>query len=145
MARHATRAAIAAMLLASSWGAASVSCGAGEQKPPVTVTHLTIWNRSEFELLELYATPDTHYAGAENHLSQPLLNEARVTIPFASGEYVTVVRRRVAGGERIAFTTAEPIEPRQDYSILVVFQESFRLEPPEDQNMSDDGAPSGGD
>lgn len=131
------------MLLASSWGAASVGCAAQEPEPPVTVTHLTIWNRSEFELLELYVTPDTHYAGADNHLSEPLPDEARVTVPFASGDYVTVVRRRVAGGERIAFTTAEPIEPKEDYSILLVFQESFRLEPPDDQNSFEDGGPAG--
>lgn len=134
MGRQTILAATAASLLAFALSAAILGCGPGGPMKPSEVTHLVIWNRSEFELLELYVTTDTRYIGATSLLPQPLADEGRITIQFGGGEYVTVVRRRVAGGERIAFTTAEPVSPSADYSVLIVFQESFRLQDPDPLN-----------
>jgi hypothetical protein len=95
---------------------------------------LTIWNRSEFELLEVRVHDTLDYQNAPNQLQNPPLpDEGQIEVPFESGQYVTVIRRRVSGGERIAFTTGQGLDvPTNSYTLLV-FQQSFRLLPPEDE------------
>jgi hypothetical protein len=124
------RAATTILLSIMVAGSSSLGCGQFPDELP-EVTQLIVWNRSEFELLELYVTPDTRYLGATNLLEQPLPDEDDITVAFSQSEYVTVVRRRVEAGERIALTTAEPVEPEADKSTLIVFQESFRLQTPD--------------
>ena len=110
---------------------AGAACGEDPISPgePSTVP-LTVLNRSLFELLEVRFHEAPGYAGAVNVLPDPLAHDATVELDFVSGEYVTVIRRRTEGGERIAFTTAWPLEVPSEGYVLVVFQEQFRLEEP---------------
>lgn len=106
---------------------------AGEAAPPQAVeVILGLWNRSQFELLEVrvHASPDA--LGAENLLAEPLAREATVELAFTSTYYVTVVRKKVDVGDAIALTTAEPVIAETDGFTLVVFDEAFRLLSPSD-------------
>jgi hypothetical protein len=93
---------------------------------------LTISNRSLFELLEVLVHDTLDYQNAPNLLQNPLPDEGQIGVPFESGQYVTVIRRRVSGGETIAFTTGRGLDVPENGYTLQVFQESFRLLPPED-------------
>ena len=109
---------------------------------------LNIWNRSQFELLELHVGAIT----LDNLLEEPLGIEDRFVIKaFPSGALVIVVRRKVEVGERIAIKTASGVSVPSPGYTLIVFDTSFRLLAPEnvDNPWGDTGmgdpVPVGGD
>ncbi len=119
--------------------------------PPPTSIDLTVVNRSLFELSEirLHRTPE--YRSSTNRLGQPLADDAEVTfVGIANNQYVTVIRRRIEAGKRIAFTTAWALKMTTNRQKLYVFQESFRLEShanvfPAEAGPMDGGDDDGGD
>ncbi|MEE8410098.1 MAG: hypothetical protein V3T05_10855 [Myxococcota bacterium] len=156
MTRRRVQTLIAVLLWAASWGSASYGCGAdelagGKAAPPPSI-ELTVHNRSEFELLEIriHSTPD--YRSSDNLLLQPLAHDAQVTfVGIPNHQYLTVIRRRVEAGKRIAFTTAHRLEMKTNRQLLYVFQESFRLvaldnvDPPEGGPIDGGGDNDSGD
>ena len=110
-------------------------------------THPGIWNRSQFDLLEIRVHPDSvSVEDADNFTPDGLAQEAHLLVPeFRSGDLVTAVRRRVDVGELIAVTTAEPVEINGYGYTLVVFDTSFRLlSPASADNPFADVYPDGG-
>lgn len=96
--------------------------------PPVPV-RLTLWNRSQFELLDVRAHEAPGYAGSANLLIEPLAIEARLDLDVLRGDRITVIRRKVEVGDTIALTTGRALTDIGDGSTLVVFDEAFRLLP----------------
>jgi hypothetical protein len=114
---------------------AALGCGGdlGEDFPsetPVDVT-LTVWNRSQFELLELRVHDGTDYDLVSSLLSTPLAIEAQADVPFTSLQRVTVFRRKVGVGDVIALTTSIGLPIFEEGYKLIVFDDSFRLLEPE--------------
>lgn len=99
---------------------------------PIDV-NLGVWNRSQFELLEVkaHANAEPHPEGP-NLLTEPLPPGTETVLPFTSTFHLTVVRKKVEVGEPIAFTTAVPVIAETDGFTLVVFDEAFRLLAPND-------------
>lgn len=93
---------------------------------------LIVRNRSEFEHLELRVHNTPNYMNVPNMFQNPLLDEAEIEVPFKNNQYITVIRRRVEGGTRIAFTTGQGLNVSTNGYTLLVFQQSFRLLRPED-------------
>jgi hypothetical protein len=106
------------------------ACGDGEGQVPVVDTTLTVLNRSQFELLELYVHELESYDEAENLLVAPLAPDAELVVDFTTYWFVTVVRLKIAVGDPIAVTTAEGLEVGAEGFTLIVFDESFRLMDP---------------
>jgi hypothetical protein len=103
---------------------------------------LTVWNSTQRPLEEVRVHDDTEYLEAANELLAPLEDDDRTVVDIISSQHVTVIRRNVDGGQRIAFTTATGLYVPTPGYVLQVFQESFRLHEPDFQ----DGAPpDGGD
>jgi hypothetical protein len=89
---------------------------------------LTVWNRSQFELLELHVHGSSGYQNTDNELEAPPLGlEAKIDLEVYTGNYFTVVRQRIDVGEEMALTTATPVSLGRDGYTLIVFDESFRL------------------
>lgn len=104
-------------------------CGTGDLGFPQP---LTLWNQSQYELLEVSVHPGPNSEGAPNLAEAGLLPGERLEVPeFMSGSFVTVVRRRVGVGDRIAVSTEEGVEvPGPGYT-LVIYDTSFRLLEPD--------------
>ncbi|MFC1611930.1 hypothetical protein ACFL6C_13290, partial [Myxococcota bacterium] len=95
------------LLTLGSWIAIQGCAGLGDAG---AIHSLVIWNRSQFDLLEVRIHSKTSFEQAENTTRDGLLTEAHVLVPeFVSGSYVTAIRRRVDVGERIAVTTADAV------------------------------------
>jgi hypothetical protein len=94
---------------------------------PVTIT---LWNRSQFELIDVRVHEDETYAEAPNVLTAPLAAEAQLPLDAQVGDFVTVIRRKIEVGDTIALTTARRLDDMRTGSTLVVFDEAFRLLPP---------------
>lgn len=108
------------------------ACGGDGLPHTALETVLTVWNRSQFELLELRVHDRLDYSGAANLLSAPLAVEERFDVDFVQGQYVTVIRRKVEVGETIAFTTERGVDTDEHGCTLIVFDEAFRLLRPQD-------------
>lgn len=124
-----------AVLLASLAGLFFPACGAGISgtggaggaPPPPS---LEIHNQSQFPLEEIRAHETKSYLTADNLLAgaAPLGEEEIFIIEaYVGSNYITVIRRRTAHGDRVAVTTAAPIEAPYDGFVLIVFDDSFRL------------------
>ena len=95
-------------------------------EPPEPIP-LTLWNRSQFELTELYVHPGSRYVDATNLLETGLtLGDSLLVESFYNGNRITIVRQKNAG-ERIALTTARDIVVHRPGYTLIVFDDSFRL------------------
>lgn len=88
---------------------------------------IVIENHSDLDLLEVRVHDDLDYSSAPNLLVDTLAADGIVEIPIRFGQRITVIRRRVEAGKRIAFTTGEDLSIRGTGYTLIVFQESFRL------------------
>ena len=111
------------------------SCAEGDSPPPRDPYPMTLWNRSQFDLLEIRLHPGLSYDDAENILDAELAPEAEISIAdFRSTDRVTVIRRKVDVGERFALTTGAGITIGSPGFTLVVFDESFRLLEPDSPN-----------
>lgn len=108
------------------------ACGDDKLAPPPSPipVQLTLWNRSQFEIIDARLHGDAAYASAPNLLAEPLPVEAQIVVTADTGTYVTVIRRKVEVGDTIALTTARRLDDIEDGSTLVVFDEAFRLMPP---------------
>jgi hypothetical protein len=118
-----------ARLLFASWLlAAAAGCGAAEAPLPVPAS-LELWNRSQFELLDVRVHASPSYLEAQSLLPAPLAIDARGLLYPGDRVYLTVFREQYARGPTRAFTTAGSLglEPGRGYR-LSVFDESFRLE-----------------
>jgi len=93
---------------------------------------LTIWNRTlrPIEDIRVHDTLES-YMSAPNLLTNPLPNEERFPVNFKSGQYVTVMYRNIDIGQLIAYTTGIGLDVPTNGYVLVAFQQSFRLLPPE--------------
>jgi hypothetical protein len=123
----------------------AAACGSDNAKsPPVQPQRvsLTIWNSSQRPLEEVRVHSGTEYLSATNLLTAPLPDDDRTLVDIFSGQHVTVIRRNVDGGQRIAFTTAQGLYLPTSGYVLQVFQESFRLHEPD---LADGLPPDGGD
>jgi hypothetical protein len=103
-------------------------CGGETPSHEPVATTLTVWNRSQFELLELYVHDGDTFDGATDLLSAPLAVEASIDVAFTTGQFVTVVRKKIDVGDEISLTTAVGLDDvtSEGYT-LIVFDESFRL------------------
>jgi hypothetical protein len=108
---------------------------------------LAIWNSTQRPIEEVRVHEEVSYRAAPNLLASALPDDARADVEFLAGKRVTVIRRNVDGGTRIAFSTAYGLDVRTPGWVLQVFQESFRLHAPDpyDGPFSDGDAPDGGD
>jgi hypothetical protein len=112
-------------------------CGADGGAGPVEVV---VRNRSQFELLDLrfHALPE--YAEAVNLLQAPLGVEEAVSLTFPNDCYVTAMRRKIEVGDVIAVTSAAPLPEMQQGATLLVFDMSFRIQPPAQPDAANDAA-----
>ena len=118
-----------ALAVALALGGA-VACAGQHEGPPVDTT-LTIWNRTQSELLELRVHDGETYTLAPNLLSAPLPVEEQFAVPFTQGQRVTVIRHRVQDDDPTAYTTAIDLDDVDAAGFtLVVFDRSFRLMKP---------------
>jgi hypothetical protein len=105
------------------------ACGGDSDNNPPSDTQplsVTVWNRSQFELLDVRVHDGTTYASAPNLLSEPLAIEAQRLVQVWPGYHVTVIRRKIEVGDTIALTTSRGLDQG---GTLVVFDEAFRLMP----------------
>jgi hypothetical protein len=115
---------LAAFLAALAVG----GCGSREDKAAPVSTSLSVWNRTQTDLLELRLHDSAGYTEATNLLTTPLAVESSLEVAFVQGQYVTVFRHRVANDDPMAFTTARALnEVAGAGYTLVVFDRSFRL------------------
>ena len=93
---------------------------------------VTLWNRSQFELKEVMVAPPA-VANAEVlvHAEAMVIEDYFTVADFVSGSHVSFVREKVNGGEEIAVQTTEPVYVDKDGLSLVLFDDAFRLLPPE--------------
>ncbi|MBI3179001.1 MAG: hypothetical protein HYZ27_05030, partial [Deltaproteobacteria bacterium] len=75
-------------------GGALAACAAGDagDAGPSVTTDLTVWNRSNYQLLELRIHDGPSYQEASNLLASPLVCEQQIDITATTGQYVTVIR-----------------------------------------------------
>ncbi len=104
-------------------------CGVGEGVPSGPAD-ITVRNRSQFELLELRFHPTPTWSETANLLEVPLGIDESLPLVFQNGDYVTAMRRKVEVGEIIAISSAQPLPPMANGAVLIVFDMSFRIEPP---------------
>lgn len=108
-----------------------VACGGGEDMadvPPDQEQLLFIINLSRLPVLEIRIHEEQTYASAENILKEPLEIDAQIMLTTRTGRYFTAIRNRLGiGDQRIAITTAEPVDLPGSGCTLVIFDESFRL------------------
>ena len=109
---------------------AVAGCGMGGDVPSGLVA-ITVRNRSQFELLELRFHSTPAWSETANLLEVPLGVEQSLPLVFQNGDYVTAMRRKIEVGEVIAISSAAPLPPMADGSLLIVFDMSFRIETPE--------------
>jgi hypothetical protein len=121
--------ALAAMAAAVTVALTAGGCASQSTEPvPLVQSTLSVWNRAQSELLELRLHGSEGYFEATNLLAAPLASETSVDVAFLQGQYVTVLRCRVADDDPMAFTTARGLhEVDGDGYTLVVFDKSFRL------------------
>ena len=86
-----------------------------------------VWNRSQFDIEALHVHVAGGFALSENLLDAPLGLEEVKWAPFTAGQYVTVVREKVLGGRMLRVTTGRTPDIQKDKSVLIVFDDSFRL------------------
>lgn len=101
----------------------------GEPTPSYEGT-LGILNRAFIELRHLYVHGGEAYAGATDELGAPLPVDGTLTVAFAQGQRVTVVRQKNDKADEIALTTAEGLAVDADGHTLVVYDEDFVLMEP---------------
>jgi len=107
---------------------------------------LTILNSTRRDIEEVRVHDEMLYAAAPNLLAQVLPDDGTVDVQFLAGQRVTVIRRNVAAGRRIAFTTAHGLDVHTPGWVLRVLQESFQLLAPDLSESGDtDGAPGDGE
>lgn len=93
---------------------------------------LWAWNRSQFEILELYVHEGVEFEQAENLLDSPLaINDGFFIELVPAFAHLTVVRTERNLGDRYAITTEEPVALRGEGQTIVIFDTSFRLLDPE--------------
>jgi hypothetical protein len=120
--RRLKSAALASMLLAA--------CGAEGTHVQGGPASLLIMNESQFDLLEVRKTTGANYQGAANLAGGTLPVNASFVSHGSGDWWVTVLRIRYEGGPIVALTTKEPLELEDGNGYeLIVFDESFRLEP----------------
>lgn len=90
---------------------------------------LTVENRGQFTVLELKAHEFFDgFDGAEDLLTGPLEIDEAVNLPaFPSDNYLSFVRERVGGGPRIVVVSPSSICIEDPYSVVVLFDDSFRF------------------
>jgi hypothetical protein len=132
---------------------AFAGCADDGLERPDTPVRLTVWNSTDREIEEVRVHDGAVYLAAPNLLAEVLPDGGRAVVDIFNGQRVTVIRRNVAGGKRIAFTTARGLDVTGPGWVLQVFQESFRLYPPDlldgpvndGEGPSDDGGNDDGD
>ena len=77
---------------------AEVVVGPGDPEP----IPLTIWNSTQHPLEEVRAHSGPEYRDAVNQLEAHLAHDSRAVVDIFRGQRVTVIRRNVEGGQRIA-------------------------------------------
>ena len=94
---------------------------------------IVIWNLSLFEQLELYVHPyrDDHTTDElhpENRLGESVLADQDIrVIQFSQNHYLTAIREQVSGGPKMLLTTATPLPIYNQYHVLMIFRDGFRL------------------
>ncbi len=119
------------LLMAGLLASAAAACNEGGTSGGPLPSMLTVWNRSQFELLAVYVHRETDYLGTENLLAEPLPIDAVVDVALYGGQSVTVVRKKIEVGEEIALTTARGLDEVDGPGYtLMVFDDGFRLMEP---------------
>lgn len=102
-----------------------------ETLPEGEVHALTLWNRSQFEILRVVAaSPRGEWPEQEivTPGGAPLEREAALRVEgFVSGSTITFERERASGGAQIAVSTLTPVYVDEVGYTLVLFDDSFRL------------------
>lgn len=114
-------------------------CAAGDQEitsgepaaEPYSGQHY-LWNRGQFELLEVRVHPSESYDGTANLLESPLDPEVGTLVEIPFGSHLTVIREKVADGDLWALTTATPLTLRGGLHVILVFDDGFRTMTPEE-------------
>lgn len=109
---------------------AVAACGAEAPPTPPPPGLVTVRNRSQFDLLDLRFHPTPDYSEAENLLATPLAVEATFDVVCPNPTYVTAMHPKVGVGDLIAITSSTPLPTMLDGATLIVFDLSFRVEPP---------------
>ena len=125
-----------AILLKIVWVATACASGAG---PPSDVTfEVSVWNRSQFDLLEVRPHYETQ-SDAQNILQGLLPVGERVLLQRMSAGHlhITAIREQVQDGPLLALTTSRPLSLRADGWIIMVFDQSFRFVSPSQTELAD--------
>lgn len=124
-------------VLAPSLGAgcsADAQVGNNEPYDQGYVGPLTIWNRSQFDLLEVEVSdPETgEFAPV---ISEPLRQEESVEVwMFEEGARVAFVRERAEGGRTLRVETSQEVDVDASGYTLIIFDDTFRLLPPDHED-----------
>ena len=93
---------------------------------------LTMWNRSQFTVEQLYVHAAPEPSNPTSLLDErPLAPEAHLLVAFDSGNYVTAVHGRANGVGRVAVTTEDAVLVDAPGYTLLIFDYSFRLLTPD--------------
>ncbi len=126
------RGGLARLLLAALLGAAGCAQdNAAGFGPPMTAPELEVRNLTQWAVWDVRLHPAPDYANFANRLVSTPLGPRRTQrfklTPADGVSYVTVIRDKVQDGDRIAFTSAFPVN-LQGYSYaLEVLENEFRL------------------
>ena len=95
---------------------------------------ITIWNRSQFELLEVEVSdPETDEFAPV--ISAPLGQEESVEVwMFEEGASVAFVRERAEGGKMLRVETGQGVDVDASGYTLIIFDDTFRLLPPDHED-----------
>ena len=86
-----------------------------------------VWNKSQFDLLEIRTHPTGDYAHAPNQLAAPLEPDAGAMVDIPFGTHLTALRDKVEEGALWALTTATPLVFQDSLSVLLIFDDGFRI------------------
>ena len=116
-------------MVAAVLGTAVGACARAPEPPRRQAWPLNLWNKSQFSLEQIYVhVDDAAYAVGSKLLDAPLgVDDWIVHREFLSGSFVTVIRKKIDVGDRIAITSAEGIDPDSPGYTLMIFDDSFRL------------------
>ncbi|MCK5689536.1 hypothetical protein KAI87_09725 [Myxococcota bacterium] len=93
--------------------------------PPYS-TRVILRNFAQSELLEIRAHDGADYTNAPNRLSVPLAVDEAVGLVWVNGSYLTVIRRKLGIGDKIALTTALSLTFWDEGYIIEIFDDGIR-------------------
>ena len=106
----------------------SLAACSAERAPQPGPGSLTIDNQSQYVLDEVRRHETPAYTDAPNMLSAPLAINSTVAFSAEGSWYVTVIREKNRGGEKLAFSTLNPVQMlARTGKRLLVFDDSFRV------------------